>query len=64
MQLHARIGELFSGANFITLVLILTRVSKWAGRLEQIMHDFPPHRHVGNQVIFPEGFNIPREHVR
>lgn len=49
--------ELVSGGNLIALILILWRLSRAAGAMERIVRDFPPHRHIGEDIIYPTGYD-------
>jgi len=50
VDLTIHIGE------FLTLCYVAYRVVKALSRVESLLRDFPPHRHVNGSVIYPEGF--------
>lgn len=44
-------------SNLVALAAIFWKISRGAGAIERIMRDFPPHRHVGEEIIYPAGLD-------
>ncbi|MGH9440459.1 MAG: hypothetical protein ACRD22_22010 [Terriglobia bacterium] len=61
MVAHWGMVELVSGGNLIALLLILWRISAAVASMERIVRDFPPHRHIEDSIIYPVGYEPPRE---
>lgn len=43
--------------NLLALLLIFWRLSRAAGAMERIIKDFPPHRHIAGEIVYPAGYS-------
>jgi len=51
-------------AHIVEIVVVGCPLWWGAFRLTSILRDFPPHRHVGKDIVYPKGYAPPRvEHI-
>lgn len=46
----------FHSGELLTIIVAGGRVIRAANRVLDVMKDFPPHRHVNDHVIYPDGY--------
>jgi hypothetical protein len=50
------IDHLLHGGELSVLLLLLWRGAKFINRLDSVNKDYPPHRHIGDRIIYPRDF--------
>jgi hypothetical protein len=40
----------------VVLIVVAARVMHVANRIMSVLKDFPPHRHEGKMILFPNGY--------
>lgn len=51
------IDHLLHGAELSGAFVVLWKAIRVLNRFESVMKDYPPHRHVGNRILYPRDFS-------
>ena len=50
---------IIQGSELVAFIIAVWKAVRVANRILDVLKDFPPHRHVGLGIIYPEGYTPP-----
>ncbi len=60
MELQIHLAELLTMISMAVIgIVAAVKVIRAADRVGNLLKDFPPHRHIGDTIVYPDGYGPP-----